>query len=230
MRSALTPRLQIERRDTQVPVSWNGFLCPPELGMSRTYLVVLVLAGIIASTPACNGDTAIPSDAHWEAATRPFGVKIGYDQARQKHVVDERIAYDWKDAPVPSHLKDWTRVNFSTWNSPAGAPQVKEGWEWGYSNGKDGMEVKVTAFLGGGHASLDAIRGFALRSSMPEPPWEKGPGDLGTLSIQSDSSTGFSVYWAYRDLMFAVEGTSKEEVLKTAYWLTNIAEAHRRKR
>jgi hypothetical protein len=172
----------------------------------------------------------MPNDAYWEAATRSFGGKIGYDQARQKHVMDERIVYDWKDAPVPPHLKDWARVNFSTWSSPVGAPQVEEGWEWGYSNGKEGMDVKVTAHIGGGYASLDAIRGFALRSTMPEPPWEKGPGDLGTLSIQSDNASGYNVYWAYRDLQFAVEGINKEDVLQTAHWLNGIAEAHRRKR
>lgn len=160
--------------------------------------------------------------------TRAFEKKIGFDEAIKNHVASEKIVFDWSTVKNPPHLVGWKIMGKR--REATEGPRARERWEWGYVKKNEGVGIKILAHKIGEDSALLAIRNFANRSNMMEPPYLKGPSDLGTLSVIMPGPDGYDVYWAYRDLEFSVEATSKELALKTAYWLNSIAEAHRRPR
>jgi hypothetical protein len=151
-----------------------------------------------------------------------FKKKIDYDASIRRHVKSEKIDFDWGGIGSPANFvisdMSYERVPH---------PFLTDEWTWVYRSNEEGMRVKVVSYSDNQNKAIDAIANFALRSNMMEPPYVKGPSDLGTISIMLEGAGIFNVYWSYRNVEFSVEGNNKTAVLKAAYWINSIAEEHR---
>ena len=161
-----------------------------------------------------------------ELRVKAFEKKIDFNRAVLNHVASEKIVFNWKNVDIPTHLNGWKLVNQDY--TVLKGKHAREIWEWAYTKNSDGIGIEVTSYKTGNQDALLAIRDLVNMSSMAEPPFIKGPADLGTISATLPD--GYTLYWAYRDLSFKIEGTDKDILLKTAYWLNSVAEGHRHPR
>ncbi len=163
-----------------------------------------------------------------EQRRKAFETKIEFDRAILNHVATEKIVFDWKTVGIPKHLKGW-KLFSQNYDVPRDE-HASETWRWSYAKKGRGINIQVTSYKTGNQAALLAIRDFPNRSNSVEPPYSKGPADLGTISLITENGSGDSFYWADRDLEFSVEASYPDDAIKTAYWLNSIAQAHRQPR
>ena len=193
--------------------------------MIRSLILVILITLLFSAAKA--QENPLPIDI-LQRQTRAFERKIGFDEAVKNHVRAEKIVFDWSTLKKPPHLGGWKIMGKR--RDATGGPLARERWEWGYVKKQEGVGIKIIAHKISADSALLAIRDFAHRSNMMEPPYLKGPSDLGTLSVILPGPYGYEIYWAYRDLEFSVEATNKELALKTAHWLNSVAQAHRKPR
>jgi hypothetical protein len=155
-----------------------------------------------------------------------FRKKIAYDEAIKQHVASETVVFDWRAVAAPPG--NWTITDME--HSIINVNLLRESWSWVYLTEKQAMDVDVTSFQNDDMAAMRSISRYSHMSNMVEPPYQRGPLDLGTISIVTDNPGAYSVYWAYRDLQFIVKGADKVTVLAAAYWLQGIAERYRKPR
>ncbi len=188
---------------------------------------LFISATLVFSLNGCAEKKFTPKDA-LEERTKAFEKKINFDKAITNHNPSEKIMFDWSKVKFPPHLTGWTRIPYRY--EITSGEFSREQWEWGYQKDDKGIGIEIKSHKLGDQTALLAIRDFSNRSNMQEPPYLKGPSDLGTISIVMPGPYSFSVYWAYRDLEFSIHASDKETALKTAYWLMSVAEAHRKPR
>jgi hypothetical protein len=194
-------------------------------GPNMLAILIVMLTITAGSSWAFAGEKSMHVDPQ-EMRMKAFEKKIDFDRALLKHVPSEKVVFNWKNVGIPDHLNGWKLVD-QDYTVREGRRQ-REVWEWGYTKNSQGVGIEITSHKGGNQEALLAIRNLANRSSLAEPPFIKGPSDLGTFSLTLPDD--FTLYWAYRDLSIKVESTDKDMALRTAYWLNSIAEAHRQPR
>jgi hypothetical protein len=194
--------------------------------MMRNFLFFIFAA--VVFFPIANAREKLKAIDPLEERTKAFEKKIDFAKAVSNHVASEKIVFDWSTIENPPHLLGWEITGKIHATTPG--PRAREEWEWGYQKAEQGVGVIITSYKIGEQTALLAIRNFATASNMVELPYLKGPSDLGTISLVSPSLYGYELHWAYRDLEFSVEATDKDLALRTAYWLTAIAQDHRRPR
>ena len=186
---------------------------------------VLIISMVFGSPYVAAGENFHPLDPQ-EQRTKAFQKKIDFDGAVLKHVPSEKIVFEWKNVGVPKHLARWKLVEQDFLTLQGRRPRAM--WEWAYRKNSKAVGVEITLHQNGSQEALLEISRLANRSSGKEPPYNKGPTDLGTISAADPD--GYAFYWAYRDHSFKVESTNKDLALKTAYWINSIAESHRQRR
>jgi hypothetical protein len=187
---------------------------------------LVVFMSLAAGSPgAFAGEKLMQIDPR-EQRMKAFEKKIDFDRAVLNHVASEKIIFDWRSAGVPDHLDGWKKVDEDYVALEGRRP--REIWEWAYRKNAQAVGIEITVHKSGNLEALLEIGRLANRSSAAEPPYIKGPTNLGTISAARPN--GLVLYWAYRDLSFKVDSTDQELALKTAYWLNSIAEVHRKPR
>lgn len=195
----------------------------------RTLILFITLFAVSPSAFAGEKSMLIdPVQQRQNQRMKAFEQKIDFNRAVLNHIPSERIVFDWKNAGIPKHLVGWKLVDPGYTVLEGRRP--REIWEWGYTNKSQGIGIEITAYKTGDQEALLAIRDFFTKSSRAEPPFLKGPADLGTISLALPDDFGITLYWAYRNLEFKVEASNKDIALETAYWLNSIAEGNRRPR
>lgn len=192
----------------------------------RNFLFFLATKTIFLLTTYA-GEKAIINDP-LEQRTKSFEKKIDFERALSNHVSSEKIVFGWSTIENPPHLVGWELTGQH--HETTGGPLAQENWKWAYKKNEEGVGITIISHKIGEQSALFAIRDFANNSNMLEPPYLKGPTDLGTVSVVVPVPYGYEVHWAYRDLEFSVEATDKSSCLKTAYWLNSVAQAHRKQR
>lgn len=153
---------------------------------------------------------------------REFEQKIGYDEALKRHVGSEIVILDWPRIRACSKPRNWkitevkhTRVNIADW---------ADEWSWyARKSNKEVIVLKIESFRNDELAALKSMSEFANKSNRTISPYERGPTDLGTISVVLDSGYSYAVYWAFRDLAFSVGGNNKAQVLVVAHCMQAVA-------
>jgi hypothetical protein len=159
---------------------------------------------------------------------REFERKIGYDAALQQHVGKEVVQFDWLKIGPCAALPHWKVEDVELTRIDIG--DAADEWTWYYRKSNAAIKVSVASFRNDELAAMKAISEFANRSNMMTPPYTRGPKNIGTISVVLEGGDHYSVYWAFRNLKFEVDGGDKAAVTAVAHCLQDIAVAHTRPR
>lgn len=159
---------------------------------------------------------------------RAFEQQIGYDAALMHHVRNEVVQYDWQTVCTCPALPDWKLDKVEHTQSERG--DVADEWTWYYRKSDEVIKAKVTSFRNNELAAMESIAEFAFKSSMAPPPFQRGPQDIGTISVVFEAPGRYTLDWAFRNLALMADGNNKPAVLAVAHCLQTVAASHTRPR
>lgn len=152
---------------------------------------------------------------------REFERKIGYDAALQQHVGNEVVQFDWAKIRSCAELPHWEIDNLK--HTVLDVGDFSDAWSWRFGKATETIEVQITSFRNDQLAAMKSISEFFHKSSIMPPPYDRGPKNLGTISIVFEGTSSYAVYWAFRNLKFDVDGNDKAAVLAVARCIQRAA-------